>query len=49
MASLPVLKGVEYLVIIGPVFLTLLLFFVSGIPLLEVLSIYPLSFHSGTF
>ncbi|KAG7597451.1 hypothetical protein ISN44_As06g018130 [Arabidopsis suecica] len=34
-ASLPVLKGVEYLVIIGPVFLTLLLFFVSGIPLLE--------------
>ncbi|AAF78375.1 T10O22.15 [Arabidopsis thaliana] len=34
-ASLPVLKGLEYLVIIGPVFLTLLLLFVSGIPLLE--------------
>ncbi|XP_006416632.2 uncharacterized protein LOC18993093 isoform X1 [Eutrema salsugineum] len=34
-ASLPVLKGAEYLVIFGPVFLTLLLFFVSGIPLLE--------------
>lgn len=43
MAALPVLKGAEYLVIIGPVFLTLLLFFVSGIPLLEVLSICPLS------
>lgn len=43
MASLPVLKGAEYLVIFGPVFLTLLLFFVSGIPLLEVLSISPLS------
>ncbi|KAL0794862.1 hypothetical protein Bca101_066239 [Brassica carinata] len=34
-ASLPVLKGAEYLVIVGPIFLTLLLFFVSGIPLLE--------------
>ncbi|KFK43981.1 hypothetical protein AALP_AA1G199300 [Arabis alpina] len=34
-ASLPCLKGAEYLVIIGPVLLTLLLFFVSGIPLLE--------------
>lgn len=38
-ASLPVLRGAEYLVIVGPVFLTLLLFFVSGIPLLEVLSL----------
>jgi steroid 5-alpha reductase family enzyme len=45
-ASLPVLKGLEYLVIIGPVFLTLLLLFVSGIPLLEVLSISPLCFRS---
>ncbi|KAF9612124.1 hypothetical protein IFM89_038307 [Coptis chinensis] len=34
-ASTPVLKGAEWLVIIGPVFLTLLLLFVSGIPLLE--------------
>lgn len=51
MASLPVLRGAEYLVIVGPIFLTLLLFFVSGIPLLEVLSlpssssIYPLLNH----
>ncbi|XP_010476992.1 PREDICTED: uncharacterized protein LOC104756154 isoform X3 [Camelina sativa] len=35
LAALPVLKGAEYLVIVGPLFLTLLLFFVSGIPLLE--------------
>ncbi|KAK3228277.1 hypothetical protein Dsin_008139 [Dipteronia sinensis] len=34
-ASAPVLKGAEWLVILGPVFLTLLLLFVSGIPLLE--------------
>lgn len=34
-ASTPVLRGAEWLVIIGPVFLTLLLLFVSGIPLLE--------------
>ncbi|KAG5041810.1 hypothetical protein JHK85_014286 [Glycine max] len=34
-ASTPVLKGAEWLVIIGPIFLTLLLLFVSGIPLLE--------------
>nr|XP_019704998.1 uncharacterized protein LOC105041301 isoform X2 [Elaeis guineensis] len=34
-ASTPVLKGAEWLVVIGPVFLTLLLLFVSGIPLLE--------------
>ncbi|OAY46540.1 uncharacterized protein LOC110616756 isoform X2 [Manihot esculenta] len=34
-ASTPVLKGAEWLVIFGPLFLTLLLFFVSGIPLLE--------------
>lgn len=34
-ASSPVLKGAEWLVIIGPIFLTLLLLFVSGIPLLE--------------
>lgn len=47
-ASLPVLKGAEYLVIVGPIFLTLLLFFVSGIPLLEVSSLSllpPLSFQ----
>ena len=36
MASIPVLDGAEWLVIIGPVFLTLLLLFISGIPLLEV-------------
>ena len=36
MASTPVLRGAEWLVIIGPIFLTLLLLFVSGIPLLEV-------------
>ncbi|TKY61057.1 oxidoreductase protein [Spatholobus suberectus] len=34
-ASTPVLKGAEWLVIIGPIFLTLLLLFISGIPLLE--------------
>lgn len=34
-ASTPVLEGTEWLVIFGPVFLTLLLLFVSGIPLLE--------------
>ncbi|OVA01748.1 3-oxo-5-alpha-steroid 4-dehydrogenase [Macleaya cordata] len=35
LASTPVLEGAEWLVILGPVFLTLLLLFVSGIPLLE--------------
>ncbi|KAI9173848.1 hypothetical protein LWI28_007495 [Acer negundo] len=34
-ASTPVLKGAEWLVILGPIFLTLLLLFVSGIPMLE--------------
>ncbi|KAF6163546.1 hypothetical protein GIB67_002551 [Kingdonia uniflora] len=34
-ASMPALKGAEWLVILGPVFVTLLLLFVSGIPLLE--------------
>ncbi|MQL95987.1 hypothetical protein Taro_028659 [Colocasia esculenta] len=34
-ASTPVLEGAEWLVILGPVFLTLLLLFVSGLPLLE--------------
>ncbi|XP_023001102.1 uncharacterized protein LOC111495346 isoform X1 [Cucurbita maxima] len=34
-ASTPVLEGIEWLVILGPIFLTLLLLFVSGIPLLE--------------
>lgn len=34
-ASAPVLEGAEWLVILGPIFLTLLLLFVSGIPLLE--------------
>ncbi|OMP01226.1 hypothetical protein CCACVL1_03140 [Corchorus capsularis] len=34
-ASSPVLEGLEWLVIFGPIFLTLLLLFVSGIPLLE--------------
>ncbi|XP_071901759.1 uncharacterized protein [Coffea arabica] len=34
-ASTPVLKGAEWLVIFGPIFLTLLLLFLSGIPLLE--------------
>ncbi|KAJ3697729.1 hypothetical protein LUZ61_001434 [Rhynchospora tenuis] len=34
-ASTPVLHGAEWAVISGPVFLTLLLLFVSGIPLLE--------------
>ena len=38
-AASPVLEGAEYLVVFGPVFLTLLLLFVSGIPLLEVLSL----------
>ncbi|KAK4803546.1 hypothetical protein SAY86_003363 [Trapa natans] len=35
-ASTPVLEGAEWLVVLGPIFLTLLLLFVSGIPLLEV-------------
>ncbi|GFS34071.1 3-oxo-5-alpha-steroid 4-dehydrogenase [Actinidia rufa] len=34
-ASTPVLEGGEWLVILGPLFLTLLLLFISGIPLLE--------------
>ncbi|KAM1129722.1 hypothetical protein ACFX13_040187 [Malus domestica] len=34
-ASTPVLEGAEWLVILGPIFLTLLLLFISGIPLLE--------------
>ncbi|KAI3977014.1 hypothetical protein MKX01_008872 [Papaver californicum] len=34
-ASTPVLKGAEWLVIFGPIVLTLLILFVSGIPLLE--------------
>ncbi|XP_021909100.1 uncharacterized protein LOC110823105 isoform X1 [Carica papaya] len=34
-AASPVLEGAEWLVILGPIFLTLLLLFVSGIPLLE--------------
>ncbi|KAB1212308.1 hypothetical protein CJ030_MR5G025076 [Morella rubra] len=34
-ASIPVLEGAEWLVILGPIFLTLLLLFISGIPLLE--------------
>lgn len=35
LGSAPVLKGAEWLVILGPAFLTFLLLFVSGIPLLE--------------
>ncbi|KAG2642841.1 hypothetical protein PVAP13_2KG331800 [Panicum virgatum] len=38
-ASTPILSGAEWLVILGPIFLTLLLLFVTGIPLLE-LSMY---------
>lgn len=34
-ASTPILDKAEWLVIIGPIFLTLLLLFISGIPLLE--------------
>ncbi|KAF1873202.1 hypothetical protein Lal_00016341 [Lupinus albus] len=34
-ASTPVLRGAEWLVIFGPIFITLLLLFISGIPLLE--------------
>nr|XP_043640181.1 uncharacterized protein LOC122611254 isoform X1 [Erigeron canadensis] len=34
-ASTPVLEGAEWLVVLGPLFLTLLLLFISGIPLLE--------------
>ncbi|KAM6568138.1 hypothetical protein CsatB_016123 [Cannabis sativa] len=37
-ASTPILDGAEWLVIIGPIFLTLLLLFISGIPLLEASS-----------
>ena len=35
-ASAPVLEGAEWLVILGPIFLMVLLLFVSGLPLLEV-------------
>ncbi|GMJ13517.1 hypothetical protein HRI_005020900 [Hibiscus trionum] len=34
-ASAPILEGAEWLVILGPIFLTLLLLFVSGLPMLE--------------
>ncbi|XP_022725792.1 uncharacterized protein LOC111282098 isoform X2 [Durio zibethinus] len=34
-AAAPVLEGAEWLVIVGPIFLTLLLLFVSGLPILE--------------
>nr|XP_010926476.2 uncharacterized protein LOC105048739 [Elaeis guineensis] len=34
-ACTPVLEGAEWLVVVGPIFVTLLLLFVSGIPLLE--------------
>ncbi|KZV56494.1 hypothetical protein F511_22302 [Dorcoceras hygrometricum] len=34
-AATPVLKNAEWLVILGPIFLTLLILFLSGIPLLE--------------
>lgn len=34
--STPVLDGAEWLVVFGPIFLTFLLLFVSGIPILEV-------------
>ncbi|KAL4282416.1 hypothetical protein GQ457_03G012690 [Hibiscus cannabinus] len=34
-ASIPVLEGAEWLVILGPIFLTLLLLFLSGLPMLE--------------
>ncbi|KAJ0971632.1 hypothetical protein J5N97_019591 [Dioscorea zingiberensis] len=34
-ASTPILHGAEWLVIFGPLFLTILLLFVSGVPLLE--------------
>ncbi|CAN6478645.1 unnamed protein product [Victoria cruziana] len=34
-AATPVLQGAEWLVVVGPVFLTGLLLFISGIPLLE--------------
>ncbi|KAF9598387.1 hypothetical protein IFM89_027350 [Coptis chinensis] len=39
-ASTSVLEGAEWLVIHGPVFLTLLLLFVSGIPLLEIIFMF---------
>lgn len=39
MGATPVLEGLEWLVILGPIFLTLLLLFVSGLPLLEVLEL----------
>ncbi|GMH17079.1 hypothetical protein Nepgr_018920 [Nepenthes gracilis] len=39
-AATPVFYGGEWLVVFGPVFLTLLLLFVSGIPMLEVWLLY---------
>lgn len=33
--TVPILSGVQYLVIVGPIFITYILLFVSGIPLLE--------------
>lgn len=49
MASAAVLDGAEWLVIIGPIFLTLLLLFVSGIPLLEVVVCFCVHFSSYGF
>jgi steroid 5-alpha reductase family enzyme len=44
-AATPVLKGGQWAVIVGPIFITLLLLFLSGIPLLEVnLSLLKVSF-----
>ncbi|GER34251.1 hypothetical protein STAS_10458 [Striga asiatica] len=39
-AATPVLENAEWLVILGPLFLTLLLLFVSGIPLLEICTLH---------
>lgn len=44
-AATPVLKGGQWAVIVGPIFITLLLLFLSGIPMLEVnLSLLKVSF-----
>lgn len=47
-ASTPVLKGAEWLVILGPIFLTLLLLFISGIPMLEVCFLFLLMLLQNT-
>ncbi len=47
-AATPVLKGGQWAVIVGPIFITLLLLFLSGIPLLEVKPLFAESLFFST-